>query len=310
MCFAWKNRSIHELATGEIKDALKQLRDVGVELVWLSGGEALIRNDIGELVKECKLLGFKGIFVQTNGLLLHEKANELIANGVTHIDVSIDGIGKTNDWIRGVPHDYERSLRGIETVNRMKKERGLELPGVTVFSTLLKQNLEEIPQMLEICRKLGVFWDISLLNDNLDFFEGIDFSKYRITDHKKIDVLIDYLKKVRRDMPGVISPVHTDLSLEYARRFLKGNSTRPPCVLGFTHICTGSHGEVYSGCLARGPLGNLRKSSLLQITRSKRYRENVEKIYMKQCPGCTFFFTTSLYIKHLISHWVTHRRGD
>jgi len=81
-CFAWKNKSIHELTTEEIKDALKQLRDVGVELVWLSGGEPLIRNDIGKLVKECKLLGFKQVFVQTNGLLLQEKANELIENGL------------------------------------------------------------------------------------------------------------------------------------------------------------------------------------------------------------------------------------
>jgi MoaA/NifB/PqqE/SkfB family radical SAM enzyme len=307
-CFAWKNKSIRELTTEEIKDVLKQLRDVGVELVWLSGGEPLIRNDIGKLVKECTLLGFKQVFVQTNGLLLQEKANELIANGVTHIDVSIDGIGKMNDWIRGVPQSYEKSLQGIETINRIKKERNLELPGVTVFSTLLQQNFEEVPRLVEMCRKLGVFWDFSLLDDNVDFFKEIDISEFTITDHKRIDILIDYLKKIHRDVPGVISPSHTDLSLEYARRYLKGNSIGLPCVLGFTHICIGSHGEVYSGCLAQGPVGNLRKSSLLQIIRSKRYRENVEKVYMKQCSGCTFFFTTNLYAKHLMSHWVTHRR--
>jgi MoaA/NifB/PqqE/SkfB family radical SAM enzyme len=299
-CFAWKNKSINELTTEECKDVLKQLRDVGVEMVWLSGGEPLIRGDIGKLVKECKALGFKEIFVQTNGLLLNEKADELITNGVTHIDVSIDGMEKTNALIRGVHDSYDRSLRGIETINRIKKERGLILPGVTVFSTLLKENFEETPQIIELCGKLGVFWDFSLLDRNVDFFNRIDLSELMITDHKKIDMTINYLEKVHRDEPGVISPRHTELSLEYARNYLKGDSIGFPCILGFTHICIGSHGEVYPGCLAQGAVGNLRRSSLLKVIESKRYRESVEKMYQKQCPRCTFFYDISLQIKHLI----------
>lgn len=306
-CYAWRNKSKEELTTEEIKRALRQLKSLGVELVWLSGGEPLLRSDIGELIKECKFLGFKEIFVQTNGLLLSEKAEELVMNGATHIDVSIDGIGKTDDWIRGIPHAYEKATEGIEAVNWMKKRLGLKLPGITVFTTLLKQNLQEIPQLIDLCRKLRVFWDFSLLDNNVDFFKEINVSEFRIIDHKKIDELINYLKKSLRDTPRVISPVHTELSLEFARHYLKGNSNRLPCILGFTHICIGSHGEVYSGCLSSEPVGNLRGESLLSIVKSVKYRENARRMYTKKCSGCTFFFTSNLFSKHLISYWFANR---
>lgn len=302
-CFAWKNKSINELTTEELVDTLEQLKDIGVKIVWLSGGEPLLRNDIGYIVKKCELLGFK-VFVQTNGLLLEDRASELIESGVTHVDVSIDGVGETDDWIRGVPHSFEKAVRGIEKINEIKKKKNLELPGVTVFTTLLKQNFGEIPLLIELCKDLGVFWDFSLPDDNIDFFKDVDLSEFRITDEKQIDLVISYLKKICYESPRVISPSHNDLSLEYARKYLKGNAVRLPCFLGFSHICVGSHGEVYSGCLAQQPVGNIRESDLRQILQSRRYREYVKKMCMKQCKGCTFFFTTNLYTKHLLSYLI------
>jgi len=222
---------------------------------------------------------------------------------VTHIDVSIDGIGKTNDWIRGIPHSYEKAVEGIKAIKRIKKRLGIKLPHVTVFTTLLKQNLQEIPQLIDLCRKLGVLWDFNLLDNNVDFFKGINMSEFRVVSYEKIDEIIGYLKKLLKDRSRVISPVHTDLSLEFARHYLKGDANRLPCILGFTHICIGSHGEVYSGCLSSEPVGNLRNESLLSIIKSAKYRKNARKMYAKQCPGCTFFFTTNLYSKYFISYW-------
>ena len=69
-CYAWKNNSQNELTTEEMKDALHQLRDVGVRNLIFVGGEPLLRPDIGELIKEASLVGFENIIVVTNGLLL------------------------------------------------------------------------------------------------------------------------------------------------------------------------------------------------------------------------------------------------
>lgn len=100
-CQAWKNKAVDELSTEEMKDAIRQLSEVGVRNAVFIGGEPLLRRDIGVLVKEASLSGFRNIMLVTNGLLLEDKAEELLRNGVTHVTVSVDGIGATDDRIRG-----------------------------------------------------------------------------------------------------------------------------------------------------------------------------------------------------------------
>ena len=84
-CNAWKNSRAGELSTEEMIYAIKQLREIGVKRIRLSGGEPLIRLDIGRLVKECHSLGFEEIYLATNGLLLEQYAEELVQLSLIHI---------------------------------------------------------------------------------------------------------------------------------------------------------------------------------------------------------------------------------
>ena len=194
-CNAWKNKAENELTTEELKDALGQLKEVGVQNIVFIGGEPLLRNDIGILVKEASLLGFKNIMLVTNGLLLENKAEELLKNGITHITVSIDGIGSTDDEIRGVPGSFDRAIKGIETVQRLKKEMDLETYVTIVTTILMNQNVKEIPQLIELSRSQGVNWLFNLLDPNLNIFKDIPFSSLIVKDEKEIDETIDYLEK-------------------------------------------------------------------------------------------------------------------
>lgn len=135
-CYAWKSKPKDELNTEEWKDAIHQLKGVGVKNIVFIGGEPLLRADIGALVKEASLLSFENIIVVTNGLLLKDKADELLRNGVTQITVSVDGVGPTNDEIRGVPGDYDRAIEGIKTAQRLKKDMDLRV-SVTLALSLI-----------------------------------------------------------------------------------------------------------------------------------------------------------------------------
>jgi MoaA/NifB/PqqE/SkfB family radical SAM enzyme len=297
-CTAWKNSREGELSTQEMIDALKQLREIGVDSIRISGGEPLIRSDIVELVKECKLLKFQEIYIATNGLLLQQKAEELVKSGVTHIGVSLDGIRETNDTIRRVPKDYEKVLNGIEAVKKTAKNVGTEVP-VTIFTTLLQQNIHEVPSLLELSENIGARWCFSLLDGNIDLFEGIDISEFAVADWKIIDETIDYLEKLWYEKPWLVFS-QPDI-LEYARNYLKRTNRNldAPCILGYKVICLGSRGEVYPGCYAFKPVGNIRKERLSEIVRSKRYRELAEKMYRKECPGCTFFYEDNVIMRNL-----------
>jgi MoaA/NifB/PqqE/SkfB family radical SAM enzyme len=296
-CTAWKNSRIGELTTEEMIDAFRQLRELGINYIRLSGGEPLIRQDIVELIKECSLLGFREIYVATNGLLLEEKAEELVKNGVTHFGVSLDGIKETNDNIRGVQGDYKKVLKGIDAVKCSAKNLGKNIP-VTIFTTILKQNICELQSILELCESIGARWCFSLLDGNLDLFEGVDVSKFAITDWAVVDKTIDYLVSLWYEKPWLVYS-RPDI-LEYARSYLKGiNRDDVPCILGYTLICLGSRGEVYPGCYVFGPVGNIRERKLKEIVRSKGYGESAEKMYQRECPGCTFFYEDSVMMRNM-----------
>lgn len=306
MCNAWKNRSVDELSTEEFKDVLRQLRDIGISTLIFLGGEPLLRPDIGDLVKEASSLKFHSILLVTNGLLLEEKAKELLESGITHLTVSVDGIGSNNDAIRGVPGSFEKAVRGIKAVQKLKKDMNLNVAVTVITNMLMKQNVDDIPQLVELARELGVYWDFNLLDSNLDIFKGIPFPEISVEDREKIDKTMDYLTNVRKETPWLMSTC--DHMLKYARRYLKGeNMDDFPCVHGYQLLHLRSHGEVHP-CWIMEPIGNLREARLRDIVGTKKHRELAEKIYVKDCPRCTNLCRVNVTTKYLISHKVNCER--
>ena len=307
MCNAWKNKSTNELTTKEIIDIFCQLRDFGIDHLILLGGEPLLRPDIGVIVKGASKLGFKTILVVTNGLLLGRKAEELLKSGVTHITVSIDGIGRTHDAIRGIKGSFDKAIRGIETVQKLKENINPNVIVTLITILLMKQNVDEIPQLVNLSRELQIHWSFNLLDPNLDIFEGIPFSDIFVEDEEKIDQTIDYLLKVRKENPGLITSCNH--MLEYARKYLKRENLKDyHCVHGYELLHIGPHGDVHA-CWIMKPLGNLRKNKLKEIVGTKEHKELAKRIYMKQCPGCTNLCAYNIVTKHLISHWIYCRKG-
>jgi MoaA/NifB/PqqE/SkfB family radical SAM enzyme len=300
MCNAWKNKFDNELSTEEIKDALHQLREIGVNTMIFIGGEPLLRPDIGELVKEASLLKFPTILLVTNGLLLEEKAKELLENGITNITVSIDGIGQSHEAIRGIPGIFEKAIKGIKVVQKLKEDMNLNVSVTMITNMLMKQNVDIIPQIVELSRDLHVYWDFNLLDSNLDFFKGIPFSEISVGEAEKIDKTIDYLAKVRSESPELISSCNH--MLKFARKYLKKENLDDfHCVHGYELLHIRSNGDVHP-CWLLEPIGNLRETKLRDIVGTKKHRELAEKIYVRDCPGCTNLCTVNVRTKYLISH--------
>ena len=301
-CNAWKTKSENELTTEELKNVLGQLKTMGIKQLVFTGGEPLLRTDIGEVVSEARSLGFEAIIVVTNGLLLEKKAEELLDSGVTHIDVSIDAIGEANDRIRGVPGYYDRAVKGIETVQRLKKSKGSDDVAVTIMTTLLmKDNVDDIPELVELARKLDTYLLFNLLDNHIDISQGIPLSELLVNDEEKIDKTINYLKSVNKEVPGLIS--QCDYTLEYARNYLKGkNRYNFHCIHGYKMVYLGAHGEIYPSCWAMPPIGNIREDDLQEIIGSKKQRALAKKMYKMECPKCIQHYIPNLVVKHLISH--------
>jgi cyclic pyranopterin phosphate synthase len=79
------------LSYEEIAAIVRAAAGAGVRSIRLSGGEPLIRRDLARLVAEIAAIeGIDDVALSTNGLLLEEHIDELVAAGLTRVNVSLD----------------------------------------------------------------------------------------------------------------------------------------------------------------------------------------------------------------------------
>jgi len=312
-CTQWKRKSDNELTTEEVNKILLQLKEVGVRSISFTGGEPTLRRDLSEIIKKTNDLNFDNITLATNGLLLtKEKAIDFIENGLKEITISIDGVGQVHDYVRGIKGSYARSIKVLKMLTELRDKRYPYLT-IRIATTLMKPTLNTITNVLDVAKELSVSWGINLISNSLYFFEGVDVSELFIQnkDLNKLESLIDELHKIKINDSGLVESSHS--ALEYAKEYFENPKRKDiPCYLGYQAFHIGPQGQLYSGCWALPPLGNLRKDTLKEIINSKKYKKRIRDMFLKKCPGCSCNYPTNLWY-HLPSlyhemRWYTRRK--
>jgi Predicted Fe-S oxidoreductases len=119
-------------------------------IVVITGGEPLMRPDLEECGQEIKKRGYPWGMV-TNGLAMTpERFVKLLNAGLRSLTISLDGLQESHNHFRGDPHSFERALRAIDMA--------AHTPGLTydVMTCVNRQNLKELPKILDILLKIGV----------------------------------------------------------------------------------------------------------------------------------------------------------
>ncbi|WP_299470908.1 heme d1 biosynthesis radical SAM protein NirJ [uncultured Roseibium sp.] len=138
-----------ELTHAQAMETLEDLGEFGVPALILSGGEPLDRRDLFDIATRARDL-VRMLALSTNGTKLYgERADKVAEIGFDYVGISIDGIGATNDWFRGVEGAYKQALRGV----RECKARGIK---VGLRFTLTEANHKHLPDLLRLCDAEGV----------------------------------------------------------------------------------------------------------------------------------------------------------
>jgi len=81
----------HLMTREEIRRTADLLASFGVTKVRITGGEPTTRPDLVEIVRDLAAIGFPGgIALSTNGVLFPRMAHDLLAAGLTKVNVSLD----------------------------------------------------------------------------------------------------------------------------------------------------------------------------------------------------------------------------
>jgi len=110
------------------------LRELGVIEVVLSGGNPLLRDDIGEIIEYASRFFITTVY--DNGSMAVEKIDDL--HDADLVAISIDSLNpEKNDYVKGVKGAWHNSMKAIEKL----REEGIS---VSVSPTISQSNLHEI----------------------------------------------------------------------------------------------------------------------------------------------------------------------
>lgn len=142
-CNIWKNDE-GEMTTEQILRLIDELAELGTYRINLFGGEPLLREDIGVLIKHGKERGIS-MTLDTNGSLVLKKIGEI--KNLDSILISLDGPEEIHDKQRG-KGSYKKVMGAIKAVKSMN------LP-LTTLTVLTRYNLKCIDFILENAEKFG-----------------------------------------------------------------------------------------------------------------------------------------------------------
>jgi GTP 3',8-cyclase len=102
------------LEWSEYERLVRILVGMGIRKVRLTGGEPLVRPGIEDFIGRVKALGVQDLSLTTNGRLLAERLDGLVAAGLDRINISLDSLdpGKFERITRS--KSFDRVMAGIE----------------------------------------------------------------------------------------------------------------------------------------------------------------------------------------------------
>jgi heme d1 biosynthesis radical SAM protein NirJ len=138
-----------ELSTTEVFTVMDDLKEFGVPVLILSGGEPLLRPDIFDISRRARDMGFY-VGLSSNGTLIDaDNIDEIAAVGYDYVGISIDGMRETHDRFRRKQGAFDASLEGI----RLCREHDIK---VGLRFTMTEDNASELPDMLKLMGDEGV----------------------------------------------------------------------------------------------------------------------------------------------------------
>lgn len=150
-CRASSNSEGHddELRPEEFFRVLDELASFSKPIIILSGGEALLRQDVFEIIEYGKSCGLTVVLATCGVTLTKDKAKRLKASGIKRVSISIDGKDDfTHDLIRGQKGIFNKAIQAMELL----KAEGIEFQ---VNTTVSRRNVEQLEDILELAKGHG-----------------------------------------------------------------------------------------------------------------------------------------------------------
>jgi MoaA/NifB/PqqE/SkfB family radical SAM enzyme len=276
-CDIWKNKGKEDSPTADQwKTLLSDLRHwLGPVQITLTGGEALLKPYAVDLVAHGSSLG---LFIEhlTHGYWDDQsKIEKLALARPWRITISLDGIGETHTRIRGREKFFEKTTTTIRTLQRVRKEKGLDF-AIRLKTVVMEHNLDDLCEVARFAHQDGmdVFYQPIEQNYNTpEDFGWFEHSPNWPRDAAKAVEVVKRLMQLKREgLPIANSYEQLEVMIPY---FQNPAAMRVMTQSHVAHehqlLCAAlnmlqiqANGDV-TVCTGIGPVGNIKTASIRQI---------------------------------------------
>jgi GTP 3',8-cyclase len=232
----------------EIERIVQAGAAIGVRSIRLTGGEPLIRRGLPTLVGMLSAIpGITDIALSTNGLMLAEQIDALVASGLRRVNVSLDTLREDRFFAIARRPGLDRVLAGIDAA----LQAGLE--PVKINCVVMRgSNDDELADLAALTRERAVFVrfiEVMPVEENLELQRDAYISSHEILERiRAIGDLVPvdgppgngparyFAFNGARGAIGVISPLSHDYCERCNRVRLTADGRLRLCLFGDHHI--------------------------------------------------------------------------
>jgi MoaA/NifB/PqqE/SkfB family radical SAM enzyme len=144
-----------QLSLDDFRQLVDQMPDLR-RAVMQGIGEPLLNRDLAAMISCLKARGVYVVFNTNAALLTARRQVELIESGLDELRVSLDGsTPETYLKVRGIPV-FERVIANVAEMVRTRRARASSTPRLSFWVTGLRENLHELPGVIELAAQIGV----------------------------------------------------------------------------------------------------------------------------------------------------------
>lgn len=270
------------------KNIIDQLAELKVSDVTFTGGEPSLYGNIIELVKYCVIKGIS-IRLQTNFANIDSIFLDNYCNSGGHsISVSLDGLEKTHDAIRGKKGLFEKIISLVSKYNQVITFQ--------VDFVLSKINYLEIYALIDLLIRIGVkifSFRTMVPSTNISVLSSHSFSKHELYNvYNEIYERTKFTTAIKVISPdplfNLIKIVNSNIINNSKNIFIGG------CSIGLGVLSIQPNADVLLCSFINEPIGNLRSETLKAVIKRVNKLEIVKKFVFREgiqiCSDCNYRF--------------------
>ena len=296
MCDIWKNptKKQDEISIDEIKKL------PNVKFINITGGEPFVREDLEDIIEVCFQKSPR-VVISTSGWFEDRIISMAKRFPKIGIRISIEGLSKKNDELRGREGGFDKGLR---TLLRLK-EMGLKDIGFGI--TVSNHNSADMLSLYQLSKSLGMEFATAAFHNSYYFHKSDNLITNKDEVCANFEQLIEWQLKEKHPKSWFRAYFNKGLIND-----INGKPRLLPCEAGLVNFFVDPYGEIYP-CNGledkywKESMGNIRNvdsfDEIWQSEQAERVREQV-----RNCPkNCWMVGTASPVMKKYIQQplrWV------